>query len=668
MDSSFLCFDKQTFPPADPTNRQTWDLRGCSLTKSPDGNMASSYATELECVSEPVDVSAETGPSRSCLLLQTTDSCDLKSLTSTCHLPETVPTDTDYCTSSNIECSESVFPPVSCLQQQGNFYPSGLTSQENDQKLPASLTQEPQELTSCASRGLLEPSVRKPPFSCDHSQVTSSRGSLSKHTDTLEGEIDTTLVSDLYIFESEPLNFILSPDPLDPGKITCPEYQQLLQLSGNTALPERDPHTVTCDTDNLVSQCGLGSSHPRIMSHCESDVRQQKKQRSSLENLCVEGMMSVSDAGQRTAEVTAVSNPTLSHRNSPVELWLDACQYLAVEDVENKDILDTTGPTVTQGPPSQTSDLPFPERQMQVSDYNNYGNDGIGWSESDTLAWGPPVERWSSVDSWSSALSDWSGIFTALPEDLTAAFTEIGAEIDALRLALVEGNTQNDTDISQKPQAETHQQAPMGVQDQPLKTQKLPETPILSGQSYLTLCRVPSGPDLQDLGTSSLCPLSSSAQQENQSSQSELSKRPAASVLPRVTSLDNAIHNSTSTSDMELFNFDGEVESKGLDNFITPNQDPVILRIVEDTDCYVLPGKTKVEVRTCLLSSFFLFKGLYKPLLTVPNKQIIESPVWKHVVHSETFHILSLAVLSYQQHLGQARGYLQPAKEQHHVF
>lgn len=416
--------------------------------------------------------------------------------------------------------------------------------------------------------------------------------------------MDTALVSDLYIFESEPHNFILSPH-VDPREITCPECQPFLQLRGEKAEPECDPHTVTCDSENLVSQCCLGSSPLHAMPDCESDVSQQRKQRSSSEKSCVAGMMSVSDAGQRTAEVTAASSPKLPHRNSPVELWLDACQYLAVEDVENRDVLDNTGPSVMQGPPAQTSDLPFPAREMQVSGYNSNGYDGIGWLDGDTLAWGPPVERWSSVDSWSSALSDWSGIFTALPEDLTAAFTEIGAEIDALRQALAEVNTQKDTNASQEPQAPTHTLQPMGVQDQPLKTQNLPETSILSGQSYLPLCRVPSGPDLQDrdnnLSTSSLCAMSPTAPQEIQSSQSELPKCPTVSVSPRVASLDSAVPESTSTSDMDLFHFDGKVDSNELDDYITINEDPIILRIVEDTDFYDPSGKLTLEVRTFVL-------------------------------------------------------------------
>lgn len=539
-------------------------------------------------MSEPVDVSAETSPSISCSLVQTTN-----------HLPERVPTDTDYCTSNNSELSETVFPALQCLSKQDNFYPAVFTSQGIDQNLSfdftqENITQESPGLTHSASQGVLESSISEPPFSSDHSQVTSSIRSLSYHTDSLEGDMDTGRVSDLYIFESEPLNFVLSPH-IDPGKITCPEYQPSLQLKGDKT--ECEPHIVMCDSKNLVSQCCLGSSHSHAMPYCESDVSQRKKRRSSSEKSCVVGMMSVSDAGRRTAEVTSASSPKLPHRNSPVELWLDACQYLAVEDVENKDFLDNTGPTVTQGPPAQTSDFPFPERQMQVSGYNSNGNDGIGWSDSDTLAWGPPVERWSSVDSWSSALSDWSGIFTALPEDLTTAFTEIGAEIDALRLALVEVNTQRDTDASQELQAATHLQQPMGVQDQPLKTQNLPENSILSGQSYLTLCGIPSGPDLQDLSTSSLCPISSTTQEDIESSQSELSKCPVVLASARVTSLDNAIPNSTSTSDMDLFHLDVKVESKQSDDFITPNEDPIILRIVEDTDCYDLPGKLTIEVR-----------------------------------------------------------------------
>lgn len=617
MDPSFLCFGEQTLPPAALTNRQTWDLRRLSLPKSPDGNMLLSHATGAECTSEPVDVSAETNSSKSCSLVETTGMYDLKPLISSCNLPERTPTDTDFSTSNNCGLSVPVSPTLSRLCQQDHFYPVVFTSQATDQQLSFALmqeniTQEPHGLTQSASQGKLEPSISEPPFSSDHSQATSQQRSQSYHTDCLEGEMDTALVSDLYIFESEPLDFILSPH-VDPGKITCPEYQPFLQLRGEKADPECDPHTVTCDSENLVSQCCLGSSHLHAMPDCESDMSQQRKQRSSSEKSCVAGMMSVSDAGRRTAEVTAASSPKVPHRNSPVELWLDACQYLAVEDMENSDVLDNTGRSVMHGPPAQTSDLPFPASEMQVSGCNGNGHEGIGWSDSDTPAWGPPVERWSSVDSWSSALSDWSGIFTALPEDLTAAFTEIGAEIDALRQALAEVNTREETDASQDPQAPTHTQQPMGVQDHPLKTQNLPETSILSGQSYLPLCRVPSGPDLQDRdnnsSTSSLCVMSPTTPQEIQSSQSELQKCPTVSVSPGVVPLDNAVPQSTATSDLDLFHFDGKVESNELDKYITINEDPIILRIVEDTDFHDPPGKLTPEVRAFVLRNLQTFVG-----------------------------------------------------------
>lgn len=464
--------------------------------------------------------------------------------------------------------------------------------------------------------------------------------------------MDTALVSDLYIFESEPHNFILSPH-VDPREITCPEYQPFLQLGGEKADPECDPHTVTRDSENLVSQCCLGSSHPQAMPDCESDVSQRRKQRSSSEKPCAAGMTSVSDAGQRTAEVTAASSPKLPRRNSPVELWLDACQYLAAEDVENRDASGNTGPSVMQGPPAQTSDLPFPAREIQVSGYKGTGYEGIGWSDGDTLAWGPPVERWSSVDSWSSALSDWSGIFTALPEDLTAAFTEIGAEIDALRQALAEANTQNDTDASRELQAPTHTEQPMGVQDQPLTTQNLPETSILSGQSYLPLCRVPSGPDLQDrennLSSSSMCAMSPTAPQEIQSSQSELPKCPAVLGSPKVAPLDNAIPESTSTSDMDLFHFHGKIESNELDNYITITEDPIILRIVEDTDFCDPPGKLTLEVRTIVLRHLQTF--ICRP--DRPDQCV--ACLGKYPEHV-TFQILPLAALSCRQRREPAGG------------
>lgn len=592
--------------PATLTNRQTWDLRSLSPSKSSDGNMLPSCATGAEFASEAVDMSAKTNRSKSHSLEQTTDLYDVKPLVTSCNLPKRAPTDSDYLTSHYCGFSEQVSPALSRPSQQDHFCPSVFESKEKDQKLLFAFTQENNTqqqhgLTSSASEDLLEPSVSQPPTSCDHSQATSQLRSPSYHTDSLEGEMNTALVPDLYIFESEPLNFILSSH-VDPGKITCPEYQPFSQLRGEEADPECDPHNVMCDSENVVSQCRLGSSHLHTMPDCDSEVSQQRKQRSSSEKSCVEGMMSESDVGQRTAEVSAASRPNLPHSNSPVELWLDACQYFAVEDVEDRDATDNMGLSVTQGPPAQICDLPFPAREKQVSGYNGNGYEGIGWSDSDALAWGPPVERWSSVDSWSSALSDWSGIFTALPEDLTAAFTEIGAEIDALRQALAEVNTQKDTDASQEPQEVTHAQQPMGVQDQPLKTQNLPETSILSGQSCLPLCKEPSGQDLQDendsSSTSSLCAISLTIPQEIQSSQSELPKCPTVSVSPTVASLDHAAPESTFASDTDLFNFERKVESDELENFITVNEDPIILRIIEDTDICDPSRKLTLEVRT----------------------------------------------------------------------
>ncbi|XP_077594086.1 alpha-protein kinase 2 [Stigmatopora nigra] len=132
-------------------------------------------------------------------------------------------------------------------------------------------------------------------------------------------------------------------------------------------------------------------------------------------------------------ELTQIT-PQRPRSVSPAEQWCDACQYL-----DNKDVL----------PASTSSDLSLEEPWV-----SGYATEGIGWEGDDTIGWRPPVERWSSVESWASALSDWNVIGTPAQE-FTDTFSEIGAEIDTLTDALADIKTDDSGEG-------------MGLQDQPV--------------------------------------------------------------------------------------------------------------------------------------------------------------------------------------------------------
>ncbi|XP_076614852.1 alpha-protein kinase 2 [Chaetodon auriga] len=341
------------------------------------------------------------------------------------------------------------------------------------------------------------------------------------------------------------------------------------------------------------------------MVDCESDVSQHMRLRPPAVDACEAGLMSVNDVRQGNPEVTDLTTkPQDSH--SPIDLWLDACQYLTGEDTEDTGVWDKKD-SVTQGGFTATGVLSIPAGETQVSGYNPDGSEGIGRSSNDTIDWGPPVERWSSVDSWASALSDWTGIITAPPEDLTAAFAATGAEIDALTQALAEVNADIDTGTSkegegQEPAVQTLSQPAMGVQDQPLKAQNIPESSVLSGQSCFPLCLEAAGPELQDREGSqsveSLCETTLTTQEE----QDEPSLCPThqhSSVGSSGTAVASSggygadgIPGSTSSANLDLSHFGGYVESFKTDIFISNEEDPIILNIIEDTD---LEGELIIE-------------------------------------------------------------------------
>ncbi|XP_041667547.1 alpha-protein kinase 2 isoform X2 [Cheilinus undulatus] len=437
-------------------------------------------------------------------------------------------------------------------------------------------------------------------FSPECTKATCQSRSLSHRSDSLEGDIAKAQVSELYIFESETLDFILSSN-VDPQEIKCPELKPLSETEGTQADPNCDINAQMNDSENLVTQCHHGSGEEQAIADCESHVRYHTRLVSPAVDACEAGLMSGNDAGERAAEV-ADSTPQTSQSDSPIELWQDACQYLTHEDTEDQDVLDKTSLSVMQG---VRSDWYFPQGETQGSGCFFDGSEWIGWSGDDTKGWGPPVERWSSVDSWASALSDWTEIIAAPPEDFTAAFTEIGAEIDALTQALAEVNTQIDTETSRGRQdqeiaAQAQSQLPMGVQDQP---QNIPEGSILSGQGCLffnldsaenelrerevyqrveSLCDSGEAIPVQNVSEEIQSSLAESAQSP---SQQEMTMGSSVAALPSTGGYDLGVTSgSTSSTHQYVCPFCGFGESAETDSSISNEEDSVILNIIEETD------------------------------------------------------------------------------------
>ncbi|XP_068191097.1 alpha-protein kinase 2 [Antennarius striatus] len=393
-------------------------------------------------------------------------------------------------------------------------------------------------------------------------------GSLMCRSDSLESDTATAPLSDLYISEGETQDFRLSHDT----ETRCPENETW----GTEADPESKSHDSVHDAPTVVTQ-----RHP--MLDYESGVRQQETPRPPAVDACEAGWVSVNDARSVTAEVTDLT-PHLKRSDSPMELWIDACQYLD---------MDNAGHSGITGGPTATGDLSFPTTETLVSGYNPDRGNGIGWCDDDTVGWGPPVERWSSVDSWASALSDWTGIITSPPEDLTAAFTEIGAEIDALTQALAEVATHIETEAAA--------QTPMGVQDHSLKAQNISESSVLPGQICLSLCREAGERELSGGDSSKRWGLADNATsstprgedpEEVQSSQANLPSLPPHWCSSMGTSGTDVspggshgklVPGSTS-SDMDAPRFGSRVESVEADVFILNEEDPILLNIIEDLD------------------------------------------------------------------------------------
>ncbi|XP_028318473.1 alpha-protein kinase 2 [Gouania willdenowi] len=368
-------------------------------------------------------------------------------------------------------------------------------------------------------------------------------------------------MSELYIFEGVTEDFILSPS-VDPQEVESLHHKH----GGKTAIHDCGPHGLMCNADT-EAPCHHSFDKRPDAEIDESWIRPHAPD--------AKNEILVNDVIKVKSEVSKVRRS-----DSPIEHWLDACQYLTDED--------TGGMEGIQGGFPFISDFFDPPRETQVSDCNSDWSEGSGWFANDTGCWQPRVERWSSVDSWASALSDWSEILQAPPEDFSAAFAEIGAEIDALTLGLEKVNV---------PKEEKHIPV-MGVQDQPLLVQNIPQSPIHSSQSCLYLCMEAPGPELQNEASQGIENTCGSTQDEDELEESNsslftttqpLSDSLAGAVVaspgepgantPAVTSM----LRTTASKDMDLSFCGGEIHSLETESFNT-SEDPVFLKIIEDTD------------------------------------------------------------------------------------
>nr|XP_033502746.1 alpha-protein kinase 2 isoform X1 [Epinephelus lanceolatus] len=585
MDPSLPCTDDQTWSPPAPTDTQTKDLDPLSFLHNPTENKLSVYQTVAEAVSEPSDLKDKsTEPlsnvSKCPSQEKSAISDSLKPLSSSYNISEClslcsepVPEDDAFRVCSYFGSSEPALPLlphfshdlISPLSESFSEFHIKQDPQENSAPQPCGAM-------SSTSEGSTESSVTEL-SSSDHSRAYSLLRSFPHQSDSLESDTVMAPLSDLYIFENDTQDFILSSS-VDPQEGQCPEYQPLSQTQEKK--PDCDAHVPLYDSDNVVTLCPHSSIDEQTMVDNESDAGQHP--RPPAVDACEAGLMSVNDGRQGKAEV-ADSTPRPQRSESPVELWVDACQYLGGEDAK-----DLTGHSVMQE--GLTGDLSFIPRQTQLSGYSFESSEGIGWSSDDTRGWGPPVERWSSVDSWASALSDWTGIITAPPEDFTAAFTEIGAEIDALTQALAEVNTRIEPETSKEIKGrETTVQAqlqpPMGVQDRPLETQNIPEGSVLSGQSCLTLCLEAAGHELRDTeGSQSVESLSGQAECSPCLTHQHSSTGSSGATVAPSWSVD-VISGCASSAELDLSLFGGFDESN---ISISTKEDTIILKITEDTD------------------------------------------------------------------------------------
>lgn len=578
MDASLPCADSQSQPAL--TDSQTLDFDSVMHSPTVDKLSAQEPGTETaHCLSDTTDKST---------LHVSADPHSLKSLSSIQNVSE------QFSLSSEASPTDDNFRVQRCLSQSGRKSPlipqlcqDLILPQPESASSPLMERHTPPESFGAVSltlEGLMELSVTVPYSSPSFSSENKPPllRSLSPQSDSSDSDTAVAPLSDLYIFESDTQDFIRSPS-IAPGEIKCSEYQPLSQTSGEQVNPNCDKHVLMCDSSG-VTGCHHSSCEEQSTENNEPDVSEHLGLRTPAVNACEAYFMSLNDERQRKAEVTGATPP---RGNSPMEVWQDAHQYLAGDDTEDRDVLDKMHHSVIQEALAPASHLSCSPRETQVSHYNPEGSKGIGWTGDDTKGWGPPIERWSSVDSWASALSDWTGIIAAPSEDFTSAFSEIGAEIDALTQALSEVNTHTEAEtVKEGHNLETTAKAQMGVQDQPLSTQNISESSIHSGQGCLSLCLDSTGLEPHHTeGAESLCNPTPTTQGDKCSpSRGAPGTTVAFSGENTADATVVTLMSGSTSADLDLSPFDECAESQDTESFISDEKTPVVLSIIEDTD------------------------------------------------------------------------------------
>ncbi|MEQ2210230.1 hypothetical protein XENOCAPTIV_010148 [Xenoophorus captivus] len=508
-----------------------------------------------------------------------------------------MPEDALRCTYQVLNVQDQHMFTISESSQKASFKGSCLDPSEPESEVLPSLPEHCNDfipVLPSATELYVEPETS--PVYCLKNKISTTE------SDNLDGvEVPATLL-DLYIFESDTQDFI-PPHIANPHKITGPEHQPISQSGEGKADHERDAHVPMCYSEGIETHCQSGFREERASENV-SEANQREELRATAADAWEVDWMSENNVRSGKAEVTAMTLQR-QHSNSPAELWLDACQYLTGEHAEDKEVWDHQALG----------------NSLQESDYNPSDSRRIGWS---------PVKRWSSVDSWASALSDWTGIIEEPPEDITAAFTEIGAEIDALTQALQEVTSHLEPETLQEDPRATAVEEKQQTMHVPLKTPDISESSIPSELSCLFLFET-SRPELCDRGRSWRVESHKCGGelelQDLQSSQAEscpnsaLQNISASSSSVKADSSDpievtpNAGTVSSGCSDLPQF--DRYLKSCAQDLFSSEEDHAIALKITEDVDLTTqrelrLEEEDKGQTDLCVFSAH-VHKTLNEP-------------------------------------------------------
>ncbi|XP_036443506.1 alpha-protein kinase 2-like [Colossoma macropomum] len=147
------------------------------------------------------------------------------------------------------------------------------------------------------------------------------------------------------------------------------------------------------------------------------------------------------------------------------DLWMDACQFLTIEE-DRGSIYDEWGHSPDPSPPRAS-----PNNIKSLA--SSQGRGAVIGQLGDWEL--PPVERWSSSDSWASALSDWFQSVSVFTEDRP--------------LAAPTTSSSNPLDSQPQPC--------MAVQDTTEQQKDSPESPSTTGQVCLPPSSTEAGVDAQ---------------------------------------------------------------------------------------------------------------------------------------------------------------------------